>query len=59
MNDNDVREAVLEKLSKMACSKTVCDLNIIYVQLKSMMRDYKGALEFDLRYGKENNENDN
>ena len=55
MNDNDVRESVLEKLSKMACSKTVCDLNINYVQLKSMLRDYKGALEFDLKYKKENN----
>ena len=59
MSDNDVREQVLMKLSKMADSKTVCDLNLIYVQLKSMLRNYKGALEFDLRYGKETTENDN
>lgn len=59
MNDNDVRESVLEKLSKMACSKTVGDLNINYLLLKTMIRDYKRALEFDLRYGKETTENDN
>ena len=59
MNDNDVRERVLIKLSEMADCETVSDLTITYAELKHLLRDYKNALEIRLRYGKETTENDN
>lgn len=59
MNDNDVRERTLIKLSEMADCETVSDLTITYMELKHLLRDYKNALEIDLRYEKETNENDN
>ena len=59
MNDNDVRERVLIKLSEMADCETVSDLIITYTELKHLLRDYKNALEICLRYRKELIENDN
>lgn len=59
MNDNEVRERTLIKLSEMADCETVSDLTITYLELKHLLRDYKSALEIRLKYGKENNENDN
>jgi len=59
MNDNDVREMTLIKLSEMADCETVSDMVITYMELKHLLRDYKNELEIRLKYGKENNENDN
>ena len=59
MNDNDVREIVAEKLAKMADSKTVTEVILAHLELKSVLRDYKNELKIRLTYGKETPENDN
>lgn len=53
MNDNDVREIVAEKLAKMADSKTVTEMTIAYLELKTVLRDYVNELKIRLTYGKE------
>lgn len=59
MNDNDVRERVLMKLSEMAedC-ETETDIIITYNELRRLLRDYKNDLKNRLKYGKETTEND-
>lgn len=55
MNDNDVRDDVLSKLSLMADAETTRDLLDTYFELKDLLRDYKTFLSLKLIHRKESN----
>lgn len=54
------RELVMTKLSEMEECETVGDIEIVYSELKYLLRHYKHELEVEVIYnGKETTENDN